>query len=328
MVPKIKNNSRWGFVSGRISVLEGRLLPREFFLNLIAQEHLGDLIQHLQDTFLRDYLTPGTVWDDFSDICDRCFYEMALSLKGDSPSSFPADLFLLQGDYLNLKNALTGSSDFPFHFGLLTQDKLLTISHGDYSDLPSSLIEAETGITAEAGEIDPAILELILDGAYLRNLLSIAHDLKSELVTAYIQDRVLSYIVIILWRAARQQQSLRRYQQYLLPLGDLTPAVIDLSGMPNTENWPSVVGGEVGDILSESLELPRDEQISGFELKVTHHLARVACDGKMQTAGPERVFAFLVGLQAEIQNMKLVVNGRLNRIDQALLKQRLRESYV
>jgi V/A-type H+/Na+-transporting ATPase subunit C len=328
MVPKIKNNSRWGFVSGRISVLEGRLLPRDFFLNLIAQEHLGDLIQHLQDTFLRDYLTPGTVWDDFSDICDRCFYEMVLSLRGDSPSSLPADLFLLQGDYLNLKNALMGSSDFPFHFGLLSQDKLLTIGHGDYSDLPPSLIEAETGFAAEAGGIDPAILELILDGAYLRNLLSIAHELKSELVTAYIHDRVLSYIVIILWRATRQQQSLRRYQQSLLPVGNFTPVVNELAGMPNAESWPSVVGGEVGDILSESLELPRDEQISGFELKVTHHLTRVARDGKMQTAGPERVFAFLVGFEAEIRNMKLIVNGRLNRIDAVLLKQRLKEGYV
>jgi hypothetical protein len=111
MIPKIKNNSRWGFVSGRISVLEGKLLPRDFFMNLIAQEHLGDLIQHLQDTFLRDYLMPGTVWDDFSYVCDRCFYEMALSLKGDAPSSLPVDLFLLQGDYLNLKSAL-GSSVF------------------------------------------------------------------------------------------------------------------------------------------------------------------------------------------------------------------------
>jgi V/A-type H+-transporting ATPase subunit C len=48
----------------------------------------------------------------------------------------------------------------------------------------------------------------------------------------------------------------------------------------------------------------------------------------MQTAGPERVFAFLIGLQAEMQNMKLVVNGKLNRIDQTLLRQRLREGYV
>ncbi len=328
MVPKIKNKSRWGFVSGRISVLEGKLLPREFFLSLIAQEHLGDLIQHLQDTFLRDYLTPGTVWDDFSDICDRCFYEMALSLKGDSPSGLPVDLFLLQGDYLNLKGALAGSSEFPFHFGLLSREKLIPIAQGDQADLPTSVRETEAGIMGESGETDPAVLEIILDGAYLRHLLSIAHELKSELVGAYIRDRVLSYIAIILWRALKQRQPLRRYQQHLLPLGEFTPVVSELSGTSNSENWPSVLGGDVGAIFSESLEFPEDEQISGFEHRIADHLTRIARDGKMITAGPERVFAFLVGFQAEIQNMKLVVNGRLNRIDQALLRKRLREGYA
>ena len=319
---------RWGFVSGRISVLEGKLVPREFFLNLIAQDHLGDLFQHLQETFLKEYLSPGTVWEDFSDICDRCFYEMALSLKGDAPSSLPVDLFLLQGDYLNLKSALTGSPDFPFHFGLLSQEKLIPIREGDQADLPASFRESETGITGESGKIDPAILEIILDGAYLRHLLSIARELKSELISAYIHDRVLSYVVIILWRALRQQQALRRYQQYLLPLGDFTPVVTELSSMPNTENWPSVLGGTIGEILSESLELPQDDQISGFEHRSTNHLTQIAGYAKMQTAGPERVFSFLVGLQIEIQNLKLVVNGRLNRIDRTLLRQRLKEGYV
>ena len=98
--------------------------------------------------------------------------------------------------------------------------------------------------------------------------------------------------------------------------------------MPNTDSWPSVLEGAIGDILSESLELPKDEQIWGFEHRIGNHLTQIAREGKMQTAGPERVFAFLVGLQAEIQNMKLVVNGRLNRMDQTLLRQRLREGYV
>ena len=328
MVPKIKNNMRWGFVSGRISVLEGKLLPREFFLNLIAQEHLDDLLQHLQETFLREYLSPGTVWEDFTDLCDRSFYEMAVSIKGDCPSSLPADLFLLQGDYLNLKSALNGSSDFQFPFGLLPQEKLLGIGLGDRFDFPSSLQRSETSAPGEVDEMDAEVLDILLDGAYLRNLLSIARELKSELISAYIHDRVLSYVVIILWRALRQQQTLRRYQQYLLPLGDFTPVVTELSSMPNTENWPSVLGGTIGEILSESLELPQDDQISGFEHRSTNHLTQIAGYAKMQTAGPERVFSFLVGLQIEIQNLKLVVNGRLNRIDRTLLRQRLKEGYV
>jgi len=52
-----------------------------------------------------------------------------------------------------MKNALMGSSDFPFHFGLL----LRTTSHDqsrDYSDLPL-LIEAETGMPQRRAEIIP-----------------------------------------------------------------------------------------------------------------------------------------------------------------------------
>lgn len=328
MIPRIKNNPRWGFVSARISVLEARLLSREFFLSLIAQEHLDDLVQHLQDTFLRDYIAPGAAWSDFGDLCDRSFYEMALSIREESPSNQPADLFLLGGDYLNLKSALTGSAEFPFNFGLLSQEKLQAVSHGDYGDLPPALRESETGFAGEAGDMDPAILDISLDGAYLRNLLALAGELGSQLVTMYIRDRVLSHIVIILWRALRQQQSLRRYQQHLLPIGDFNHVVTELSGTPNIDNWPAVVGGIVGDILSESIELNADEQISGFELKVTNHLTMLARDAKIQTAGPERVFSFLAGLHVEVQNLKLVINGRLNRIDQALLRQRLRDCYV
>lgn len=328
MGPKIKNDMRWGFVSGRISVLEGRLLPREFFLNLIAQEHLGDLLQHLQETFLREYLSPGTVWDDFSDICDRCFFEVALSIKGDCPSSLPVDFFLVQGDYLNLKTAFTGSSVFPFHFGLLTQERLLSIGRGDRAEFPPSLQMPETSEAGMAEELNVSVLDILLDGAYLRSLLSIAQELKSELITAYVHERVLSYLILMLWRALKQERPLRRYQQYLLPLAEFTPLGIELTGMPNTSNWPPVVGGAVGDILSESLELPGDEQISGFGHRINNHLTQISRDGKIQTAGPERVFAFLVGLQSEIQNMKLVVNGRLNRIDQAALRERLREGYA
>jgi len=328
MIPKIKNNMRWGFVSARISVLEGKLLTKEFFLNLIAQEHLDDLFQHLQETLLRDYLSPGTVWEDFTSICDRCFHEMALSIKEDSPSSLPADFFLLQDDYLNLKSALQGSTDFQFTFGLLPMEKLTNISGGDRADLPRSLQRSDVRAPAEPEEVDPEVLDIFLDGAYLRNLLSIAHELKSRLVSAYIRDRALSYAIAVLWRALRQKQPLRRYEQYLLPLGDLTPIVSELSGMPSVESWPSVLEGSIGEILCESLELPPDDQISGFEVRIANHLTRIAGHAKMQTAGPERVFSFLAGLHVEIQNLKLVVNGRLNRIDRNLLRQRLKETYV
>jgi len=176
MVSKIPNIPQWGFVSGRISVLEARFLPREFFMNMISQERIEDIIPHLQDTFLKDYLAPGAVWEDFGALSDRCFYDMALSLRGNCPSTIPVDIFLLQSDYLNLKAALTGATTFPFPASLFTHEMLLAIAHDDHAELPQSLRESAGWTAGDAFQIDPGILDIMLDGSYLRHLLSLANE--------------------------------------------------------------------------------------------------------------------------------------------------------
>jgi len=328
MFPKIPNIPKWGFVSGRISALEAHFLPREFFMGIIGQECVDDIVPHLQETFLGDYLTPGAVWEDFSALADRCFHDMVISIRNDCPSTIPADIFLLQSDYLNLKNAFSGATTFAFPMGILGHEKLSAIAHGDFADLPGFVTEAGGFGEGEIYEVFPGIIDIFLDGAYLRHLLSLAQGLRSEMIGTYVNDKVLASIVIILWRAVKQGIQTKRYEQYLLPLGDFTPVITELTGMQNPEAWQTAIGGEIGDLFAESIELEMDDQISGFELRATNHLTGIARDGKSQTAGPERVFSFLSGLLVEMQNLKLVVTGRLNRIDQSLLKQRLKDCYV
>ncbi len=328
MISRLPNVPQWGFVSGRISSLEAYFLPREFFTGIIIQERIDDVIPHLQDTFLRDYLAPTMVWGDFSALSDRCFYDIAISIRSDCPSSIPADIFLLQGDYLNLSSAFSGETRFPFPVGILSHEKLSAIAHGDFADLPKPVVEA--GGFGEGGvcEVFPGVINAFLDGAYLRHLLTLAQGLGSEMIREYVHDKVLAAIVIILWRAVKQGIPMKRYQQYLLALDEFTEVIAELAGMQNPETWQSAIGGRIGDLFAESIELEMDDQISDFDLRVTNHLTGIARNGKLQTAGPERVFAFLSGLLVEMQNLKLVVTGKLNRIDQGVLKQRLKDCYV
>jgi vacuolar-type H+-ATPase subunit C/Vma6 len=334
MMDTIPHNAdiiKWGFVSGRISALEERFLTREFFLNIISQEKIGDILPHLQETFLKDYLATSTVWtlwEDFGLLTDRCFYEMAISIRSECPTSLPADIYLIRGDYLNLRNALTGIATFPFPMGLFQQDKLQAIAYGELAELPLSLSEAGEWSISELGKVDPDILDIILDGAYLRHLLSLADKLNSSMIRTFISEKVLASIISILWRALNQDLQVKRYQQYLLPLGNFTSVINELAGMSNPESWPAAIGGTIGELLAEALEFRSDEKISGFQLKVVNYLTRLIHDGRLQTAGPERVFSFLTGLNVEMQNLKLVVTGRLNRIDKDLLKERLKDCYV
>ncbi|OPX93450.1 MAG: V-type ATP synthase subunit C [Syntrophorhabdus sp. PtaB.Bin006] len=326
-IRRIKNHPGWGFVCGRISALEGKLLSRDFFQSLVAMTHYDDILQHLQDSFLREYLVPGAPWEDFTALADRCFYDLAVSLRRESPSPAPVNLFLCQGDYLNLKNALSGLKDFPFLPGEVSLESIQAIAGGNLADLPLAFHETVSTTGTEASEIVRTVTDIVVDGAYLRHLLFVAGQIDSPLVRACIRDRVLTRTISVLWRALRQGRFLKLYRQYFLPLGEYSPTVDEMIDIGNPDDWAAVVGGEVGDILGEALQWPYTEQVSRFELLGVNHCIRLAADGRLQTAGPERVFAFLTGLHSEMQNLKLAVSGRLNRIEPTLLKERLREVY-
>ncbi len=303
-------------------MLEGHLVAQEFYATLLAQERLDDLIPHLQDTFLRDYLGPGSPWEDFSSLADRCFYDNALSLRDDCPDPTVADLFLINGDYLNLKNALVGSHSFPFRPVMLSTERLSAIAAGDNNSLPEWVQESGVATLREAP--DPASLDAALDGAYLRHLLAMGQSLNNPLFFQCVQERVLARAIAVIWRAVRLGAGLRNHQQYFLPLGEHTLLLSDLLSASDTRAWPGIVGGELGELLEHAMEFSEDEQVSQFELMSANRLTCDARAGAYQTAGPERVFAFLVALYAEMQNIKLVVCGRLNRVDIDLLRRRLR----
>lgn len=320
--PRVKQNFRWGFVCGRISVLEGRLVSQDFYSTLLAQDRVEDLVPHIQDTFLHEYLGPGSPWEDFSALTDRCFHEYARSLREDCPSSAPADLFLLQEDYLNLKNALMGVTEFPFRSTLIPHEKLTAIAGGDNGELPEIVQEAGVALLRESA--DPAALDAALDGAYLRHLLEISRAFGNPFIDMCLRERVLARAVAVIWRAVRLGRPLRLLQQHFLPLEDFTPVLTELMSVSDLRAWPAAVAGISGELLGEALEFPEDEQVSQFELLTANRLACDAREGDYQTAGPERVFAFLVALYAEMQNLKLVVCGRLDGVDRDLLRKRLR----
>lgn len=330
MIPRIHNFAKWGFVCGRISVLEGTFLPKEFFLNLINQEKTDDIIAMLQDTFVKDYVTPGAVWfsEDFGNIFDRCFIDMAFSLRVDCPSPLPVDLFLIQNDYLNLSTAVKEKTDFVFQPCLFSYDMLNAIAQGDYGDLPKTFKESYAWQTGEVLNMNPALLDIVVDGAYLRHLLMISDETESELIKKYIQLRITSCIITAMWRGMNKGLPLKYYQQYLSPVRGFDHLIDDLAVTGNIENWRGIIGGEIGEILLECIEYKEVDHISIFDFRVNNFLSNMAHAGAYQTAGPERVFTFLLGLLTEMQNLKLVVIGRINNIDRDFLKARLRDTYV
>ncbi|MBI3925677.1 MAG: V-type ATPase subunit [Armatimonadetes bacterium] len=315
----------WGFVCGRISVLEGRLKGRELLLSLLSVENPEELIPQLQDTILGECLEPGAAGLDFHTLTERCLYDHILSIRADSPGPLPADLFLLHWDYLNLKNALLGTAPAGFSGGLVSQELIQEAARGDLSDLPAPMAEG-AALAREHSDNDPALVDVILDGAYLRHLLLLAPVLRAPITEECTRGRVRAQAIGVLWRAIREKRPLGVYARCFLPVGPFTPILSELLDNPTPENWPALVGGVYGDLLAEALELPPDEQVAGFGLRAADLEVERSREARLQTSTPDRVYAYLAAVTAEMQNLKLVVSGRMSRMEPAILRQRMRES--
>ncbi|HOK88582.1 MAG TPA: V-type ATPase subunit [Candidatus Hydrogenedentes bacterium] len=321
----------WGFVCGQVAVLEGGLLPRDFFHALAGVERQEDLLHRLQDTPLREYVTPGAGWEEWNDVVDRHFHQQMREVRANSPVDTLSAMFLLAGDYLNLKRAVLGRHEFPFEKSLFSEERLHAAAAGDYALLPAETRVALTrlgGSTADPAQVR-AQVDLVLDGAYLRHMQRLADEMAVPLIAAYVSDFTLAKGVALLLRLHGQGLlQARQVEDLFLPVGEHTHVLRSLAGAGEPKNWASIVPGPLGDAFRAVLEQPEDQWAAQFELLAANHLMRYARQGKLQTMGPERVAAYFVGFRAQAYNFKLVVSGRFNGLDPEVIRRRLRECYV
>jgi len=65
-----------------------------------------------------------------------------------------------------------------------------------------------------------------------------------------------------------------------------------------------------------------------YEVATDNYLLDMLRPVKYTPFGPERVFGYLCGLTTEIFNLKLVLGGKVHRIENNLLRERLRKPYA
>jgi len=325
-----KGQHRWGFVCGQISVLEGQLMSYDFFVSLASLEKTDDMLHRIQETSLREFMVPGAeTWEDWSTIIDNYVHDQIFDLKKASPSSEITDVFLLSEDYINLKRALNGK-DSLFPENVFTETRLTDASSGNPSLFPETIRPAISIVCNPAGAHveNPLITDIVLDGCYLRHYLWLLTKLNCPLLKDWAENRVLSKLIVLLWRALKVGHNLKLFQQYLLPLEPFNHLIGELCATTEIRSWGNIIPGIIGDIWRECFELEEDEQIPKFEQKVSDLLTDMAKLAKLQTMGPEHAGAFCWGLNVEAFNLKLIISGKLNGLPSNMLKDRIRQTYV
>ncbi len=307
-------------------------LIKNDFLNLkkfIKSKAFGTGI----DNFYRGIINKDT-WDDlwhgketslpemFKDLVS-CIRKVIMSHGQNRIPPYPA----MQKGVLN---------DFPFEKGgsggfVVPSQKAKSANHNQITPPVSPSLQGgdEGGVKKESL---PFIIDLIFDGAYLRYIEDYCKKIEVEIIKRYLKTYQLVKGLEVIRRAMALRLDMNLLNQYFLEWFNQDHLFRKLA--KNTAWSPE---GTLREILVEahcntSLQgllsnLFRNISFR-YEVVSDDYLLDLLCSVKCIPFGPERVFGYLSGLTTEVFNLKLVLGGKIHRIENSLLKERLRKTYV
>jgi vacuolar-type H+-ATPase subunit C/Vma6 len=321
---EFRNDPAWGFVCGRISVLEGEMASNDLFDLLLGIRSPDDFVRQAQAVPACRGLAAETSLSEWTGHLEHFYAQRTASLRENCPDPGVVDLFTLDGDYLNLKNALLGRQSFPFTRGLLTGERLDPVLGGNLDLLPEPVRSAARDAAALLrGNGGDDAFHLAWDGAYLYHVELLGAACGSPAIAEWTRQRVLASALVALLRLHAQAAIT---EERASAVGDrlwCASLLAEIARLPNVEDWGRRLGGALGDALLAAAEKAGVEQAVEFERLSSHVFAYALRSSRTQVFGPERVFGYLSGLSAERHNVKTVVYGRMKGIAAATLRRRL-----
>lgn len=190
------------------------------------------------------------------------------------------------------------------------------------------------------GEKDslPFIIDLIFDGAYLRYIENFFNEINIEIIKRYLMMYQFVKGLAVIRRAMDLGLDMKLLDQYFLGGFNQTHVFrkLFMSTIRVSEKTPheAFAGAYCDTSLLDQyfvrmLSLNLFPKISfQYEVITDNYLLDMIRPVKFIPFGPERVFGYLCGFTTEVFNLKLVLGGKVHRIEENLLKERLRKTYV
>ncbi len=244
----------------------------------------------------------------------------------------PFKVLLYPTDYNNLKAAVkavvTGAEprDVFLPGGAVDPELMLRcVREGDFSELPETMSAAadeayHTLLQTEDGQL----CDVILDRACIADLLQCGRESGVEILRDYAELTAAVSDIKIAVRACKTGKSRAFLDAALAPCGTLDASSLAVAACKSLDDLFAYLSvtpyGEAAEKLRESY--------SAFEKYCDDRVMDLIKEQKMNpfTVGP--LFAYVLARRNEISTVRIILSGKLNELDDGMIRERLRDMYV
>lgn len=319
-----------------IRTYELKLLQKDDFERLLKADDLKATLDTLKAT---DY-----EFDQEELLQTKQFNEMLMAHLADvyremyevAPQPQLLDLFTLRYTYHNLKVLLkdlfleSNQETLLIPIGSLSVDQLKTLVSSGKSDNAHPLMVEAVRLTKEDFE-ERQLIEAVtvyMDTYYLRHLRAISDDLQNEDISAITDTLIDLYNLTTLVRSLNQGKPRSHLHALLSSSGtvskqDLIDDSINGAVSVLKKYYSSKVYGSKLEVVIE------DNKINTLKLdKIMDELiSEIVSEGIYQAFGPMPLLGYIYAKETEITNLRLVLVGKDNQIDETILRERMRTIY-
>jgi V/A-type H+-transporting ATPase subunit C len=327
-----ENAEAWTFASGLVSAREGRLLPAGFFQQVLAEPNLEGVYRRLSETVLQGRVAAREDLHRADELAAAAFRDLLTETRPICPAPRVADLFDLRDRFTSFKWFVKRTE-----MGIEPPPGAGSSAHDEtwerlWADLPVELpapfqYAAERArLAVHAAPKRPELLDAAVDSVCLAALCEEAERTGSPFVAGYFRRHDAAKGVEMLWRA--RIQGLGENAEDFILHGRQDDELFHALAARDEADWPEVLRVAMDGLATARLaEAAGLDRVRAFVAAADEWLMDYARQAKAVTFGPERVFGYLVAMEAELYNLRVAAGGRAAGIAPELLAGRLRACY-
>ena len=327
----------YGKVNMTVRVHENYLLNQNHYERMLQAANYEEAVRVLSDTIYREGVEEAIRTRDYEPMLMHVLEDPYRWLINEIPNKALAELITLQYAYHNIKvlfkekktgqeyqKTLIDLTYYPIYefrkavatlnSNILPQEYIDHIRQMDnfYSDTPS------------VNDID-----IFVDRIYQEHLIHLAEQLEDSDVEQWIRRQIDLQNLSVYFRGLVMNRSVNHMQ-----------AVLSEHGNIKIEEYVQAMGqgldaayqhfSQHPDLreLFTNINMDHKNSLSQLEREIDKESTNVLSAAKMKVFGPLPVLAYIHAIEEEVVNIRLILTGKLNSIDNDIVKERMRLSYA
>ncbi|MCB2292470.1 V-type ATP synthase subunit C [Clostridium algoriphilum] len=322
----------------RLRVLETRLLTKVKIERMVDSNSADEVLKILQEN---EYaISMGNVKrvEDYNILLKEELKRVYLLMYEISPDPDIVDIMSLKYDYHNIKVMLKGKAldkDLSYMLipvGAVDIEKLKSyMMMQEYKELSSNMRESILQSEKIYQELkDPQKIDIITDQYMYKDMLIKAEKTKIDFIIDYVKRSIDFSNIKSIIRLKRQQKDESFLKEVILSGGDIASDILLRAFSEPIENMAAkFTSFKYGEVVRLGLE----EYIKTGKLSVLEKLSENSImkdlkPAKYVTFGAEPIFAYIAAKETEIKIIRIVMVGKLNNVDTADIRERVRDVYA